>query len=72
MRFDEAGLTTLLEQSRGNDYDSDITGVLSFGHGLFLPVLEGPERDLISRYSKIIAEQCLRDCEILDVSLTQD
>ena len=72
VRFDEAGLASLLEQSRGSNYDSGITGVLSFGHGFFLQVLEGPERELISLYSKIIADPRHRDCEILDVSLTQD
>jgi len=72
VQLDEAGLASLLEQSRSNNYDSGITGVLSFGHGFFLQVLEGPERFLISRYSKIIADPRHRDCEILEVSLTQD
>jgi len=72
VQLDEAGLASLLEQSRSNNYDSGITGVLSFGHGFFLQVLEGPERELISRYSKIIADPRHRDCEILEVSLTQD
>ncbi|MGY6216974.1 BLUF domain-containing protein [Methylolobus aquaticus] len=72
VHLDEAGLASLLEQSRGNNYDSGITGVLSFGHGFFLQVLEGPERELISLYSRIIADSRHRDCEILDVSLTHD
>jgi hypothetical protein len=72
VRFDEASLNSLLEQSRGNNYDSGITGVLSFGHGFFLQVLEGPERELITLYSKIIADPRHRDCQILDVGVTLD
>lgn len=72
VRFDDASLASLLEQSRGNNYHTGVTGVLSFGHGFFLQVLEGPERDLITLYSKIIADPRHRDCQILDVGLTQD
>jgi hypothetical protein len=68
--FDEASLNALLEKSRHNNYGHGITGVLSFGNGFFLQVLEGPERDLITTYAKIIADGRHRDCAILDISLT--
>ena len=68
--FDDASLKALLEKSRINNYHTGITGVLSFGNGFFLQVLEGPDREVITLYSKIIADPRHRDCEILDISLT--
>ena len=48
--FDEASLENLLEKARLNNYHTGITGVLSFGNGFFLQVLEGPERELVNLY----------------------
>jgi hypothetical protein len=70
--FDETGLAKLLEKSRSNNYHTGITGVLSFGNGFFLQVLEGPERELITVYAKILADARHRDCEILDLNLTRE
>jgi hypothetical protein len=72
VHFDDASLASLLHQSRVNNYRSGITGVLSFSHGFFLQVLEGPEREVISRYAKIIGDPRHEDCELLDISLTWD
>lgn len=69
--FEDGSLEALLEKSRSNNYERDITGVLHFGNGLFMQVLEGPETEVISLYSKILADSRHRDCAILSVNLIQ-
>jgi hypothetical protein len=71
VRFDEGSLQALLERARSNNYHNGITGVLSFGNGFFLQVLEGPEDRLITLYAKILADTRHRDCAILDVHLAE-
>ena len=70
--FDKASLDALLEKSRSNNYHAGITGVLSFGNGFFLQVLEGPERQMIPLYATILADPRHRNCEILDINLTHE
>lgn len=68
--FDDVSLNSLLDQARSSNYHAGITGVLSFGHGFFLQVLEGPEARLISLYSKILNDRRHRDCQIIDMAFT--
>jgi hypothetical protein len=68
--FDADNLDQLLEKSRSNNYGKGITGVLTFGHGFFLQVLEGPENELIKLYSTIMADPRHNQCAILDIRLT--
>ena len=70
--MEDSVLDDLLERSRSKNYKSGITGVLHFGNGSFLQVLEGPETEVINLYSKITADPRHRNCIILSINLVQD
>lgn len=46
----EQDIAEILEQSRKNNLDSGITGVLLYGGELFMQVLEGPELAVLKKY----------------------
>lgn len=70
--MEDSVLDALVEQSRRKNYKSGITGVLHFGNGSFIQVLEGPEIEVINLYSKIVRDPRHRNCVILNISLVQE
>ena len=69
--FDAAAVESLLVKARRNNYDSGITGLLSFSHGHFLQVLEGPETEVLPLYARILQDSRHRECVIISIQLTR-
>ena len=69
--WDADAVESLLVKARRNNYDSGITGILSFNHGHFLQVLEGPETEVLALYSRILKDSRHRECVILSIQLTR-
>ena len=67
--FDDAAIEALLVKARRQNYDNGITGVLSFSHGHFLQVLEGPENQVLALYARILNDRRHRDCVIIAIQL---
>ena len=67
--FDDSEIESLLVKSRRTNYDAAITGVLSFSHGCFLQVLEGPESGVLTLYSRILNDTRHRECVIISIQL---
>lgn len=67
-QFDKAGLDELLEKSRSYNYTVGFTGVLSFGNSLSMQAFEKPETEVITLYSKIIADPRHHDCVVLSIN----
>lgn len=61
-------LLSLLEQSRTNNLKLDITGMLLYGDGSFLQVLEGEEESVKSLYEKILIDERHKECILIDES----
>ena len=70
--LEDSVLDGLLEQARRKNYKSGITGVLHFGNGSFIQVLEGPEIEVINLYAKITVDPRHRNCTILSIHLIQE
>lgn len=58
----------ILACARKNNPANGITGVLLHGGGLFMQVLEGPEREVLRQYVKILDDQRHSDARILLIS----
>jgi hypothetical protein len=54
--FDDSDLKEMLEQSRINNSNAGITGVLLYNKGTFMQVLEGEEEQVNSTFEKIKAD----------------
>ena len=63
-----ADVARILMQSRRNNPAKNITGVLVHGGGLFMQVLEGPEKEVLRQYVKILDDPRNSDARIIQVS----
>ena len=70
--FDEAAVDDLLVKARRNNYDTGVTGALSFNHGHFLQVLEGPETEVLPLYARILHDRRHRECVIIAIHLIHE
>ena len=68
----EPQVRDILESSRRNNPSLGITGVLIHGGGMFMQVLEGPERSTLRQYVKIMDDRRHGDCQIIHISPTQE
>ncbi|MDO9150430.1 MAG: BLUF domain-containing protein [Methylotenera sp.] len=66
----EQDITNILEQSRKNNLDADITGVLVYGGHLFMQVLEGPELAVLKKYVTICEDPRNSLSKIIYISYT--
>ena len=64
--FDEAALADLLAQARTNNARLGITGLLLYGEGAFLQLLEGPRDAVESLYATIREDSRHTLCMVLD------
>lgn len=64
--FDEAALEDLLAQARVNNATLGITGLLLYGEGAFLQLLEGPREAVESLYASIREDPRHTLCLVLD------
>jgi len=58
----------ILRSSQRNNASNGVTGVLVFGGGLFMQVLEGPEQAVLRLYVKIIDDRRHSDCRLIHIS----
>ena len=58
----------ILRSSQRNNASHGITGVLVFGGGLFMQVLEGPEQAVLRLYVKIMDDRRHSDCRLIHIS----
>ncbi len=56
----------ILQACKTNNPKREIGGVLHYGHGYFLQVLEGPEKDVQALYEKISRDPRHQDVRTLD------
>ena len=61
-------LQDILASARRNNPAKNITGVLVHGGGLFMQVLEGPEKEVLRQYVKILDDPRHSDARIIHVS----
>ena len=59
--LDRAELVALLKQSRANNAEHALTGMLLYREGRFLQLLEGPKGDVQRLYATIVADPRHRD-----------
>jgi hypothetical protein len=64
----EAQVQDILESARRKNPANKITGVLIYGGGLFMQVLEGPEHEVLRQYVKILDDARHSDAQILQIS----
>lgn len=69
--FDAGAVESLLVKARRSNCDNGITGVLSFSHGHFLQVLEGPETEVLPLYARILRDRRHRECVIISIQLVR-
>jgi hypothetical protein len=63
--YTDADLTALLATARRNNAQHDITGMLLYGGGSFLQVLEGPEAAVRERFARIAADRAHKNVDVL-------
>jgi hypothetical protein len=61
---------SILQSSRRNNSALGITGVLVFGGGLFMQVLEGPEQAVLRLYVKILDDRRHGNSQIIHITPT--
>lgn len=67
----EEELADLLQQSKSNNQQSGITGLLLYREGLFMQLLEGPEDEVLNCYDRIRADPRHHDILKLVENLTR-
>ncbi len=63
-------LDQILADSRENNRQRKITGLLFYGGTSFIQILEGPESEVIKLYSQILEDERHHGCRILDIHIT--
>lgn len=63
--LDEYELATILEASRENNKQADVTGILLYAEGTFLQVLEGEKENIERIFNKIV--QDLRHSNVIEL-----
>ena len=58
----------ILQSSQRNNLVHGITGVLVYGGGLFMQLLEGPETNVMRAYVRLIDDNRHGNCKIIHVS----
>jgi hypothetical protein len=53
----EKDLVEIAEQSKDNNIDNDLTGLLIYGSNEFVQILEGPEQAIETLYTKLLADK---------------
>jgi Sensors of blue-light using FAD len=64
----EEQVQNILKTSQKNNSANGITGVLSFGGGLFMQILEGSEQAVLRLYVKILDDPRHTDCRLIHIS----
>ncbi len=72
LTVNEDSVRNILQTSRQNNALHGITGVLVFGGGVFMQVLEGPERNVLRTYLKITEDARHSDCRLIHITPTEE
>lgn len=67
----QAEVEQILLQSRDNNLQSKVTGILCYSKRDFLQVLEGPEKNLLKLYAKIVDDSRHQQCKLISIDLTE-
>jgi hypothetical protein len=70
--FAEAEVQNILQSSQRNNAANGITGVLVYGGGLFMQVLEGSEHAVLRLYVKILEDRRHSDCRLIHITPTDE
>ena len=66
-----ADIKSILKSAQAFNHSVGIGGVLCFGGGTFVQILEGPENAVIRLYAKILDDPRHSDSRLLNVSIVQ-
>lgn len=66
--FTNEEVQNILQSSQRNNSAHGISGVLVFGGGLFMQVLEGSEQAVLRLYVKILDDRRHSDCRLIHIS----
>ena len=61
-------IQNILRSSQRNNAANAVTGVLVYGGGLFMQVLEGSEQAVLRLYVKILDDRRHTDCRLIHIS----
>lgn len=62
----------ILQTARRNNPGLGLTGVLVYGAGLFMQLLEGPEAAVLRQYVKILDDRRHGNCQIIHISPAEE
>jgi hypothetical protein len=62
----------ILQTARRNNPGLGLTGVLVYGGGLFVQLLEGPEAAVLRQYVKILDDRRHGNCQIIHISPAEE
>jgi len=62
----ETNLLEITEQSKANNAENEITGILLYGNNQFIQVLEGAEKDIDALYQKLLTDKRQSDLIIIN------
>lgn len=66
----EDTINGVLKSAEKNNPLLGITGLLVFGGGVFVQILEGPEQAVLQKYVKIMGDRRHRNCRIVYITTT--
>ncbi len=66
----EAEVLEILRTSRVNNAKTRITGILCYSQRDFIQVLEGPEKNVLSLYTKIVEDSRHTGCKLVSIDLS--
>lgn len=65
----EAEVIDILRVSRENNEKARVTGILCYSKKDFIQVLEGPEKNVLNLYTKIIEDTRHQRCKLVSIDL---
>ena len=68
----EVDYQEILQISQANNQRADISGVLCSGGGHFIQVLEGPQKDVLKSYLRILDDPRHTDCLLIGITPLQN
>ena len=66
----EAEVIDILRVSRENNEKTRVTGILCYSKKDFIQVLEGPEKNVLKLYTKIIEDSRHQRCKLVSIDLS--
>lgn len=70
LNLTEAEIIDILRVSRENNEKKRVTGILCYSKKDFIQILEGPEKNVLNLYTKIIEDPRHQQCRLLSIDLS--